>query len=274
MSTLMHVGPSDALVVAARDGDRRAQDALIRHCSPLVYNIVGRALDGHADTDGVVQETFRRMVRYLPDLRDPAAFRSWLVAIAVRVVSDHERSAAPHRRAELYPGPDPAGDFAGLTIWSLGLADQRREVAEATRWVDADDRVLLSVWWLAQTGDLTREDVGRALAQSVPHPEVHIRRMEGQITQARAVLRALAADPPCRALGDVAERWDGRPDPLWRTRLDHHVQDCRWCRVATGGLWPAATLLAGLPLVPVPAVSAPVPAVSAAFGPAAPGGPG
>jgi hypothetical protein len=39
---------------------------------PLVYNIVGRALSGHAGVDDVVQETMLRAVRGLGDLRDPA----------------------------------------------------------------------------------------------------------------------------------------------------------------------------------------------------------
>jgi len=43
----------------------------------LVYSIVGRALNGDADVDDVVQET---MLRALGSLRAPERFRSWLVA--------------------------------------------------------------------------------------------------------------------------------------------------------------------------------------------------
>src|SRR5262245_30197714 len=138
-------GPDTEMVVAARRGDPRAVDALVARCLPLVYNIVGRALNGHADVDDVVQETLMRVVRHLPDLREPEAFRSWLVAITVRQVRDSEadRRTAAHRRADLDGGPelaDPGSDFAGVTILRLGLTDQRREVAEATRWLDEDDR--------------------------------------------------------------------------------------------------------------------------------------
>ncbi len=272
MSTLMydgpdghhrHDGPDTALVAAARGGDGRALDALIGQSRPLVYNIVGRALDGPADPAGAVQETFRRMVRYLPDLRDPGAFRCWLVTIAVRVVSEEQRNAPRPPRAV-----DPAGDFVGLTIRSLGLADQRREVAEATRWVDAEDRALLSVWWLVEIGELTREEAARALALPVPQADVQVQRLKGQITQARGVIRALGAEPACRDLGLVAQGWDGRPDPRWRPRLGGHVQDCGWCRATAGGRHPTGALLAGLPLVPVPAgppvaAGAPGPAVFA-----------
>lgn len=68
---------------AARAGDRAALDDLLTGHLPLLYNIVGRALDGHPDVDVVVQETMLDAVRGIGGLRDPAAFRSWLVAIAM-----------------------------------------------------------------------------------------------------------------------------------------------------------------------------------------------
>lgn len=81
-----------ALVEAAQRGDRRALDELLAQHLPLVYNIVGRPLDGHQDVDDVVQETLIRAVDRLGDQRDPSAFHSWLVAIAVRQVRDRWRA--------------------------------------------------------------------------------------------------------------------------------------------------------------------------------------
>src|ERR1700745_3371189 len=84
--------PEAGMVIAAQRGDRAALDALAAAYLPLVYNIVGRALNGHHDVDDVVQETMIRALRGLGDLRDPLAFRSWLVAIAVRQVRDSYRA--------------------------------------------------------------------------------------------------------------------------------------------------------------------------------------
>ena len=89
-----------ALVLAARAGDQAAMDDLVARYLPLLYNIVGRALDGDHEVDDVVQETLFRVVDRLRDLRDPSAFRSWMVAIAVRQVRDlvpHGRPAATTR---------------------------------------------------------------------------------------------------------------------------------------------------------------------------------
>jgi RNA polymerase sigma factor (sigma-70 family) len=258
MDATGRVGPDNALVLAARDGDPRALDALVAQSLPLVYNIVGRALGGHADVDDVVQETLLRMVRHLPDLRDPDAFRSWLVAITVRQMRDREqqRSADLRRSTALDDDRDalPAGaDFAELTILKLGLSDQRREVAEATRWLERDDRELLALWWLEEAGALGRSDLAHALELSHQHAAVKINRMKEQMSTARAVVRALRAEPRCPELGAVVHGWDGVPSPLWRKRLARHIRECALCDRRTFGLLPMERLLAGAALVPVPA---------------------
>src|SRR6185369_4241120 len=160
-----NVGLDPALVAAAMAGDQRAVDRLVAACLPLVYNIVGRAMGGHADVDDVVQETMLHAVRGLPQLRDAERFRPWLVAIAIQQVRRRWRvNYRSPRHADLDVDlTDPGADFVDLTIAKLGLRDQRREVAEATRWLDADDRHLLSLWWLEAAGELTRSDLAGAL---------------------------------------------------------------------------------------------------------------
>ncbi|MFC6014641.1 sigma-70 family RNA polymerase sigma factor [Plantactinospora solaniradicis] len=258
MSGTGRVGPDTGMVVAARAGDPRALDALVASSLPLVYNIVGRALNGHADTDDVVQETLLRLVRHLSELRDPAAFRSWLVAIAVRQVRDWQQRRASTQPTGAVPGspddvPDPGADFAELTILRLGLTDQRREVAEATRWLDPDDRELLALWWLEETGELNRADLAAALGLSAEHTAVRVHRMKEQLHTARTVVRALRARPRCPDLYAAAGEWTGEPSPLWRKRLSRHIRGCVRCLRQDADLLPIDRLLAGLPLLPLPA---------------------
>ncbi|WCN82112.1 sigma-70 family RNA polymerase sigma factor [Micromonospora sp. LH3U1] len=273
MSSAGRALPDTGLVVAARQGDQRALDDVVAASLPLVYNIVGRALRGHADVDDVVQETLVRVIRYLPALNDPAAYRSWLVAITIRQVRDWEqrRRVALNRDAGLdviHNVPDPASDFAGMTILRLGLTDQRREVAEATRWLDPDDQELLSLWWLEETGEIDRTEVADALGLSPGHVAVRVHRMKEQIQSARSVVRALRARPGCPDLRAVSAEWDGTPSSLWRKRLARHVRDCAVCGRLGSTLLPIDRLLAGMPLLPLPAgLSAHFP--SAAVPPAA-----
>jgi len=261
MSRTGRATPDAALVSAAQQGGAHALDALVAGSLPLVYNIVGRALRGHADVDDVVQETLVRVVRHLPDLRDPGAYRPWLVAIAIRQVRDWElhRRTAPARPVgveAMQEVPDPGPDFADLTIARLGLTDQRREVAEATRWLDADDQELIALWWLEEAGELERADLAGALGLSPNHAGVRIHRMKEQIQTARTVVRALRAQPGCAALRAVATSWNGVPDSLWRKRLARHVRECGVCARTSGDLVPIDRLLAGVSMLPVPAALA------------------
>lgn len=250
--------PDTGMVIAAQRGSQHALDDLVADSLPLVYNIVGRALRGHVDVDDVVQETLVRVVRHLSDLRDPEAFRPWLVAITIRQIRNWEQ----HRRTALirdagveaiHEVPDPAADFAEVTILRLGLTDQRREVAEATRWLDSDDQELLALWWLEETGELDRADLAAALGLSASHAAVRIHRMKEQIQTARTVVRALRGRPGCNELRGMTAGWNGTPTPLWRKRLARHVRDCVVCGRYREDFLPIDRLLAGLPLLPLPA---------------------
>jgi RNA polymerase sigma factor (sigma-70 family) len=245
--------PDIATVIAARAGDPAAVDRLVAGYLPLVYTIVGRALEGHADVDDVVQDVMLRVLRNLGDLREPESFRSWLVAITVRQVRERFRTRrfAPQTLVE-QDVRDPGADFTDLAITRLELSGQRRETAEATRWLDEESRELLSLWWLEASGELTRDEIVEATDLSRQHAAVRIQRMKGQLETARVVVRALAAQPACPDLRLVTVHWDGTPSPLWRKRIARHTRDCRQCAPFWENLVSAERLLARMSLVPVP----------------------
>ncbi|MET9244155.1 sigma-70 family RNA polymerase sigma factor [Nonomuraea sp. NPDC003709] len=242
-------------VLAAMAGDRDAIDELVRSHLPLVYNIVGRAMNGHPDVDDVVQETMARVVTGLSGLRDPGSFRSWLVAIALNQVREWRQAPGAALAAidEAMGLADAASDFATLTVTRLGLSGQRKEATEAARWLDADDREVLALWWMEVAGELARTELAAALGTNEQHAAVRVQRTKGRLETARAVVRALAARPPCRELAAVAQTWNGAPSDLWRKRLSRHVRDCPVCGEHVSDLVPAERLLAGLGLVAVPA---------------------
>src|ERR1700727_2404791 len=138
MRTPSEIDPDVATVVAAQRGDRRALDALGGASLALIYNIVGRAMNGHPDVDDVVQETMLRAVRGVGELRDPAAFRSWLGAIAIRQGRDSYRDRPAQPPAVEFDAAAP--DFTDQTIERLGLSGQRLQPAEATPRVACSDR--------------------------------------------------------------------------------------------------------------------------------------
>ncbi|WP_411103887.1 sigma-70 family RNA polymerase sigma factor [Streptomyces sp. cmx-4-9] len=249
-----------ALVAAARAGDPRAQDELVSSYLPLVYNIVGRALNGSCDVDDVVQDTMLRALDGLGGLRSDESFRSWLVAIAMNRVRAHGQALqSGYGDSTLETAADvadPGADFADLTVVRLQLAGQRRETARATRWLEPEDRGLLSLWWLECAGELTRAEMASALELSPQHTAVRVQRMKAQLEAARVVERALDAQPPCDGLRAVTAGWDGGPSALWRKRIARHARECVRCSGLWSGLVPAEGLLAGLALVPVTAALA------------------
>lgn len=78
------IGIDDAdLVRRAQTGDRRAEDYLFRRHSPAVSRVVVRLLGSRQDAEDVVHDAFVIAFTKLATLREPSAFRGWLMRIAV-----------------------------------------------------------------------------------------------------------------------------------------------------------------------------------------------
>ncbi|WP_063802705.1 MULTISPECIES: sigma-70 family RNA polymerase sigma factor [unclassified Streptomyces] len=246
------------LVVAAQRGDQRARDELVSAYLPLLYNIVGRALSGHADVDDVVQETLLRAVRDLPALRAPESFRSWLVSITLRQINTHwqrQRTLADRTTLldEALPVPDAAAPLEDTTILRLRMSEERGQAVEASRWLDPEHRVLLSLWWQECAGLLSRQDIAAASGLGVSHTGVRLQRMREQLELSRTIVAALAADPRCPGLSATVSGWDGVRTSVWRKRIARHTRDCARCTATAAERVPAELLLSGLTPLAVPA---------------------
>ncbi|MEU9349112.1 sigma-70 family RNA polymerase sigma factor [Streptomyces sp. NPDC048278] len=243
------------LVEAARSGDPGARAALFGEYLPLVYNVVGRGLQGHTDVDDVVQETMLRAMRALPLLREPERFRSWIVSIAIRQMQEQGRRSsaalARHRPVTDADGiPDGTRAFADVALDRRALAEAGGDLLEAGRWLSDEERRTMALWWQETAGQLTRAEVAEALDLSAPHTAVRIQRMKARLSVAVGVLAAWRADPRCAGLDAVAAggRRAGRSRTAAEasgvaeaptaaggrllTRLDRHVQDCPRCGAA------------------------------------------
>ncbi|MEU8513415.1 CAP domain-containing protein [Kitasatospora sp. NPDC048722] len=247
--------------VRARSEDDETTARLLAEALPLAYNIVGRALDGCPGTDEAVRAAVARatVVRAIRAHGGPdaaARLRLRLAAIAVDEVRRHSRtvpppSAAPGGGGLEEPAP-PTVDFVDLTVVRLELTGERREIAEATRWLGDTGWDVLALWWLESCGVLDRPELAEALDLSRQHAAVLLDRLAGGLTSARVAQRALAAVPGCRELRALVEAWSGVPDPGWRERIADHAAGCVACFRCSGAMMPAEVVLGGLPLVPLP----------------------
>ncbi|MFE9812061.1 sigma-70 family RNA polymerase sigma factor [Streptomyces sp. NPDC005548] len=244
--------PDRRTVEAAREGDTGAVERLTAGALPLVYNVVGRAAETDLDVDDIVQDTMVAVIRALPDLRDTAKFRSWLVAIAVRQLTDARRRARSGRLTTLEHADErhsPEPDFATLFLLRQSLSAEQRQVAAATAWLDPAHRDLLSLWWLEACGRLSRKDIAAAMNLPAAHLAVQVQRMKTQLDVARTVVRALSRAPRCPELTKLAGPGDPSPSTLLRKRIARHLRSCEPCGHPAGRLVPPERLLAGLPLL-------------------------
>jgi RNA polymerase sigma-70 factor (ECF subfamily) len=115
-------GSSDdaALVRAAWRGDRRAHVAIWRKYTVLVRSKIGRSVGGQ-DVEDHVQEVFLRLFEYLSQLRDPAALRSFIIGITLRVAGTELR----RRRCRWWLSLTPTGELPDPQPWGDDGSDTR-----------------------------------------------------------------------------------------------------------------------------------------------------
>ena len=92
------------LVRAAQSGDRTAFGELYEQYGRLVHGVLLAHVSYH-DAEDLMQDVFIKALKQLPRLREPSAFSGWLIAIARRTATDHQRS----RRIACEAGPFLSG---------------------------------------------------------------------------------------------------------------------------------------------------------------------
>lgn len=130
--------------LAARAGDRAAAAAFIRATQRDVYRFVAH-LVGHTEAEDLTQETYLRAMRSLSRFAARSSAKTWLFAIARRVVVDHVRTTVRRPRiadledwqgtADAVLARDRGGFEEGVLLWQT-LADlplDRREAFVATQ---------------------------------------------------------------------------------------------------------------------------------------------
>jgi RNA polymerase sigma factor (sigma-70 family) len=112
------------LVGRARNGDKRAWDALVERYAPLIWSICRRYELRGADAEDVGQSVWLHLVDQLDRVRDPAALPGWLATTARRECVRVLRAAG---------GPHDAGPVPNAEITSDGtaaIADEELLAAE------------------------------------------------------------------------------------------------------------------------------------------------
>jgi RNA polymerase sigma-70 factor (ECF subfamily) len=117
------------LVRAAQKGDRAAFGTLYQEYGRLIHGVL-LAHVAYQDAEDLMQDVFVKALKQLPNLREPAAFPGWLIAIARRTATDYLRSRTstplpvdPLRSA----GASPDGEAFAVLALIQSLPESYRE---------------------------------------------------------------------------------------------------------------------------------------------------
>jgi len=207
----VHAGDDDVqLMLALREGDESAFDALFGRWSGPLLRYVERIVRDAGTAEELVQEVWIRVYRARERYQPDARFSTWLFTIATRLAWNEQRRPrhrSPHESTE---GDDEMGP--------LPLAAEQAavdEVVDARRAGDAVERALAalperqrSALWLSAVEGLSYAEVAAAL-------ETSEKSVKALVHRARSALVARAGVPghgsaPAEKSGERSERAPGR----------------------------------------------------------------
>ena len=98
--------PDPAVVLAARNGDLRAFEHLVRTYQAPVWRFLRHLLGDAELAEDVTQETFVRVHRRLGSFDGRSRFTTWLFQVARNAGIDALRARSRRERLDLPPAPD------------------------------------------------------------------------------------------------------------------------------------------------------------------------
>jgi RNA polymerase sigma-70 factor (ECF subfamily) len=243
------------LIEAARRGDRRALDQVVRRLSGSLYRF-GRGFcrDPH-DAEDVMQEALTALVSSLDRFRGDASLSSWAYVVARNACSRRRRRDTRHQSLER---PDREGmtEFPDPHAGPERTAE-RRELREALeRAILALPASLRDVLVLRDVEGLSAAAVGKRL-------KLGERAVKSRLHRARVSLRELLAphlavdvparNPECPDVVRMFSRFlEGELDARTCSRLEAHVSSCAGCGAACAALREALSACAAWKQSPAP----------------------
>ena len=112
--------PDPEVIAAARGGDMRAFEDLVRRYQADVWRLSFHLLHDEMLADDATQDTFVRAYRFLARYRGESKFSTWLFSIARNCALDEGRRAGRRRKVadklEAQPQPAPAEHGTAIEV--------------------------------------------------------------------------------------------------------------------------------------------------------------
>ncbi|MCH8986219.1 MAG: sigma-70 family RNA polymerase sigma factor [Acidobacteria bacterium] len=261
MTTLFSDQMTDAdLVVAVQGGNRDAFATLYRRYFDRIYDFVARTLRNDADAAEVVQDVFVLVDTKVGQLREPAAFRGWIFAIARRQSLNRIRD-----RKNVQPMAPIATDERPLNPLLTAVDVSRiddpehasavKELAqlvwEAAEALPEKQYMLLD---LSVRQGLDSGEIAKVLGVTRGNAYTMFSRMRARLgDQIGTYLLVRKGSRHCRGLELVVASADLPPvDEQLRKNVERHVAECDECTERKKRMLAPHQVLAALAAVPAP----------------------
>lgn len=241
------------LVGRARAGERDAWAAIYDRYADRLHDHCWAILRDEHEAADALHDAFIKAAGALDQLRDPTRLRPWLYAIA-----RNEAFRRHRRRSRAVPTDFDEASPAMTAVTDddegAGAAahDLQQLVWDAAGGLSPDDKSLLD---LHLRQGLDGQDLAEALGITANNAYVKLHRLRETLERSLgALLVARTGSEDCEELQRLTAGWDGSLSPLLRKRVARHIDACEICGERKKRMVSPLALLAGVPLVPAPAL--------------------
>lgn len=163
----MHEGMSDeALMLAYRDGDAAAFEALYRRWRSRLYRYLVRQCGAAAQADELFQDVWFKVVNARKGYEAAAKFSTWLFRIAHNRLIDHYRAQGRSEIVSYDDDPEDADRVAALpaaaTAQPEAMLERKALAQELVRHIEALPAAQRETFLLSEEGELTLEEIAAA----------------------------------------------------------------------------------------------------------------
>lgn len=133
------------LLLAWRDGDRKAGSELIRSHAKLVQRFFANKIGKDELVEELAQRTFSACVAGVERFRGDSNFRTWLFAVANNVLREHYRELVRDQKLDF--GTASVEGSSGGASSMIAASEHQRRLLAALRRICMDSQVLLELYY-------------------------------------------------------------------------------------------------------------------------------
>lgn len=228
----------EALLSAARAGDREALEALLERHEPQVYRFGMTMCRDPEDAKDVLQDTLFAMARNFRDFRGHSSLSTWLYSIA-------RSFCLKKRRRSKFAPEDPRSLETGLGAEASALADGAALADEALAGKEVEraikraigelEPMYREVLLLRDVEGLTAPEVAEVLGVTVQAVKSRLHRARLSVRERVAPMLGIVPEPAAPGIcPDVllmfSECLEGEINADLCAELEHHLETCGHCR--------------------------------------------